>query len=120
MDVLSTIKKALGEILDIEEDIITPETYIARDLGAESIDLLELGVALNSSFHIKIIDDEIFLGSLRLHLTDANESGEEPISYISKQFPFLSSDRIKELLDDLKNGPVLQVKDLVSYVNWKL
>ncbi len=38
---------------------MTPETLLIQELGAESIDLLELAVAINSRFKISVKDDEI-------------------------------------------------------------
>ena len=119
MNTIKTIQEALGEILDIDENEIQEETYIVRELGAESIDLLELGVLLNSRLKIKIVDDEIFLGTLRLYLKEADDDGINPDDYISKKYPFLKNERIKEILGDLDDGPVLKVKDIVSYIEWR-
>ena len=119
MDIFRKIKEILTELLDIEEEEITPETYIVRDLGAESIDFLELAVALNSRFKIKIDDDEIFLGKLRLYLTEAEHEKKDVLLYLAGKFPFLSVKRIKEITADLDGGPVLKVKDLISYVSWR-
>ena len=119
MDILEQIKEILIEILDIEEQEITPETYIVRDLGAESIDLLELAVALNSEFNIEVKDDEIFLRSLRLYMTEAKEQGEDTVQYLLRKFPFLTISRVEEIVSDLEGGPTLKVKDLISYVAWR-
>ena len=119
MDTLEKIKTILIDILDIEEDQITPETYLIRDLGAESIDLLELAVSLNSAFKIKIIDDEIFLNKLRLYLNEAEEKKENSVLFIAKKYPFLSKDRITEILNDINKGPALKIKDLENYVLFK-
>lgn len=120
MDIFKKIEDILTELLDIESEEITPETYVIRDLNAESIDLLELAVGLNSSFNIDINDDEIFLRNLRLYLTEAKEIGKDALEYLSKKFPFLTRDRTEEIMADLKDGPVLKVKDLVSYVAWQM
>ncbi|MBW2660768.1 MAG: acyl carrier protein [Deltaproteobacteria bacterium] len=119
MDIFGNIKKILGELLDIEEKEIMPETYIVRDLGAESIDFLELAVALNSRFKIEIDDDEIFLRKLRVYLTEAEQEKRDVLLYLAGKFPFLSEERIKEITADLDGGPVLKVKDLISYVFWR-
>ena len=118
MDILKNIKEILTEILDIEDQEITPETYLIRDLGAESIDLLELAVAINSGFEIEVNDDQIFLKQLRLHMTDGEEQSEEIVKYLSGRFPFLTKRRVKEIIGDLEGGPVLKVKDLISYIAW--
>ncbi|MBW2195824.1 MAG: acyl carrier protein [Deltaproteobacteria bacterium] len=119
MDILTTIKDHLAEILDIEAEEITLETYLVRDLGVESIDFLELAVAFNSSLGIEIEDDEIFLANLRLYLKEAKEGKSDIVSYLAQKYPSLAKERLKQILQDLDDGPVLKVKDLVSYVSFR-
>lgn len=116
MDILEEIKKILVEILDIENHIITPETYLIRKLGAESIDLLELAVAINSRFNIDVNDDEIFLRKLRQYITEAEQQNKNILQYLAKNLPFLSRKRLEEIIADLEGGPTLKVKDLIAYV----
>ncbi len=119
MDILTTIKDHLAEILDIEAEEITLETYLVRDLGVESIDFLELAVAFNSSLGIEIEDDEIFLANLRLYLKEAKEGKSDIVSYLAQKYPSLAKERLEQILQDLDDGPVLKVKDLVSYVSFR-
>jgi acyl carrier protein len=119
METLTKVIDALADILDVNPEQITPETYLLRDLEAESIDLLELAVVLNSEFQIEVDDDEIFLKTLRIYLDDPKEAPKDMGEYLMEKFPYLTRDRIKEILVDLSSGPVLKVKDLVSYINWK-
>jgi len=120
MDTLFEIRTSLGEILDIEAGEITPETYVVRDLGAESIDLLELSVALNSRFRVEVNEDEVFLRTLRVFLNEAKENEQDPLDYLQRKYPFLGEGRVGELLVDIDGGPVLKVKDLIAYVSWRL
>ena len=116
MDILEEIKTILAEILDIENNIITPETYLIRELGAESIDLLELAVAINSRFNIDVNDDEIFLRKLRQYVTEAKQQNNDLLRYLVEKLPFLSRKRLEEIIADLEGGPTLKVKDLIAYV----
>ena len=54
MAVLEKISEVLTELLDIDPEAIGPQSYLVRDLGVESIDFLELAVALNSRFGIDV------------------------------------------------------------------
>ena len=110
------IRDILMDLLDVEPEDILADTYLIRDLGAESIDLLELAVAFNDAFQVEIVDDEIFLRQLRECIADADDSGRDREAVLSEHFTFLSRERIAEILGDLAGGPVLKVKDLVSYV----
>lgn len=108
----------LCDILDIEKEDIQQETYLIRELNAESIDLLELAVSLNQAFNISVNEDDLFLRKLRYYL-DTNPENN-PIKILQEKYPFLSSDRINQILSDLEEGPVLKVKDLIHYVSYQL
>ncbi len=116
MDILENITEILAEILDIENHNITPETYLIRELGAESIDLLELAVAINSRFNIDVNDDEIFLRNLRQYITEADQQNKDILQYLAEKIPFLMQKRLEDIITDLEGGPTLKVKDLIAYV----
>ena len=110
MNVFEEIKGILVEILDVEEDEVTEESYLIRELGAESIDLLELAAALNRKFGVEINEEDIFLKETD-RLTET--CGVQP-------FPFLTARRMSEIAADLAGGSFLKVRDLASYVTWQL
>lgn len=117
--IFETIRDLLTEILDIDPNAIRPGSYLMRELGAESIDLLELAVALNTRFGIEVEDKTIFLNHLRDFILEAREQGEAFPDPIAAAFPFLSRDRIQAIMNDLEGGPVLQVADLEAYIRWQ-
>ena len=119
MDILDIVKEIIAGILDMEKEEIKRDSYLIRELGVESIDLLELSVELNSAFQIDVNEDEIFLQSLRLYLNEARETNKEETLFLKEQYPFLTDQRIREVLSDLEDGPVLKVNDILSYVAWK-
>lgn len=119
MDILKDIKEILVDILDLGDDEITAETYIVRELGAESIDLLELAVSLNSRFEVEVNDGEIFLLRLREYISEAESQAKDVVQYLGERLPFLSRIRIEEIVSDLEGGPTLKVNDLVCYISWK-
>ena len=56
---LERVKKIIAAQLDIDESAITPETDIEDDLGADSLDAVELIVAFEEEFGISVPDDDI-------------------------------------------------------------
>jgi len=52
------IKDVLTEQLGISEEKITLDASIADDLGADSLDLVELIMALEQEFDVEISDDD--------------------------------------------------------------
>ena len=57
--VLEKVKMILSNQFDVEEDAITPETNIADDLGADSLDVVDMLMALEDEFDVEIPDEEI-------------------------------------------------------------
>jgi len=56
--VLKRLKELLAEQFMVSEDEITPETSFADDLGADSLDIVELTMAIEEEFDITEISDE--------------------------------------------------------------
>ena len=57
--VLEKVKMILSSQVDVEEDSITPETNIADDLGADSLDVVDMLMSLEDEFDVEIPDEEI-------------------------------------------------------------
>jgi len=56
-DVAATIKDIIAERLDKSIDEVVPSAGFMEDLGADSLDLTELLMALEEEFNIDIDDD---------------------------------------------------------------
>jgi len=52
------VKKIIVEQLGVDESEVTPEASIADDLGADSLDQVELVMAFETEFNIDIPDEE--------------------------------------------------------------
>ena len=57
--VLEKVKAILSEQFDVEEDTITPESSIADDLGADSLDVVDLLMSIEDEFEIEIPDEDV-------------------------------------------------------------
>ncbi len=57
--IFEKIKTILAEQLDADIDEMTMETNIARDLGADSLDVVELLMSIEDEFEVEIPDEEI-------------------------------------------------------------
>ncbi len=53
------IKEILAEQLDADIDEMTMDTDIAKDLGADSLDVVELLMSIEDEFNVEIPDEEI-------------------------------------------------------------
>ncbi|MBQ1279012.1 MAG: acyl carrier protein [Acutalibacteraceae bacterium] len=57
--VFEKIRDLLAEQLDADAESITLDTNIADDLGADSLDVVELLMAIEDEFEVEIPDEEI-------------------------------------------------------------
>ena len=57
--VFEKIKEILAEQLDADADEMTMDTNISRDLGADSLDVVELLMSIEDEFEVEIPDEEI-------------------------------------------------------------
>lgn len=53
-----TLKQVIVEQLDVDESEVKPEASFTDDLNADSLDLVELIMALEEKFNVKISDDD--------------------------------------------------------------
>lgn len=57
--VFEKVRELLVDQLDVEEDVVTMEANIQSDLGADSLDIVDLVMSLEEEFDCEIPDEEI-------------------------------------------------------------
>lgn len=57
-EILDKIKEIVVDQLGVDEDIVTPDATFLNDLEADSLDVVELMMALEEEFDIEIPDEE--------------------------------------------------------------
>ncbi|HEX6988201.1 MAG TPA: acyl carrier protein [Bacillota bacterium] len=56
--ILQKVRQLIAEQLGLEEDEITPESSFLDDLGADSLDLVELIMAFEEEYELEIPDED--------------------------------------------------------------
>ena len=56
--VFERVRKIIVDQLGVEEELVTPEASFVDDLGADSLDTVELVMALEEEFGIEIPDED--------------------------------------------------------------
>ncbi|MCS6960096.1 MAG: acyl carrier protein [Pseudanabaenaceae cyanobacterium SKYGB_i_bin29] len=57
-DTLTRVQTVVAKQLGVEADTIKPESHFQNDLGADSLDLVELVMALEEEFKLEIPDED--------------------------------------------------------------
>lgn len=58
MELLEQVKAVIVDQLGVDEDTVTAEASFVDDLGADSLDIVELIMGLETEFDIEIPDEE--------------------------------------------------------------
>ncbi len=58
MEVQDRIRKIIAEQLGVEEEEVVPDAKFVDDLGADSLDTVELVMALEEEFDVEIPDED--------------------------------------------------------------
>jgi acyl carrier protein len=123
-EVFAGVKDALIEALAVDDEEVTPTALLEADLGAESIDLLDIVYRLEKAFDIKIergelVPEDIVNDTTGKYAVDSKLT-PEGLAEIKKRLPganftaFESNPMIASLTT------VLTVQDLCNLVEQKL
>jgi acyl carrier protein len=122
-EINARVAKALVQALGVDEEDIRPSATLQGDLGAESIDFLDIIFRLEREFTIKIHQDELFPELVLLGNSTLIEEGrltDHGLTALQRHMPYadwrkLERDRQLDRIDDL-----FTVDLVTSYISWKL
>jgi acyl carrier protein len=95
-EIFEKVQTTLVDALGVDEDEVTPEATLQGDLGAESIDFLDIVFRLEKSFGIKIPRGELFPESLAAADGGFVKDGSvtpEGIAELRKRMPHANVDK---------------------------
>jgi acyl carrier protein len=121
--VQARVTKVLAQSLGIEEEDVIPSATLQGDLGAESIDFLDIMFRLEREFSIKIERNELFPDPISPDdpiLARDGRLTDEGLTALRVRMPYanfrdLEFDRQLNRIDDL-----VTVELLTSFIMWKL
>ena len=120
-EVFGKVKEALVDALGVDDDEVTEDATMVGDLGAESIDFLDIVFKLEKSFGITIPRDELFPDDILTNAEYINDGKVTPdgLEKLKARMPFadLTKFEANPLVQDF--GNLLTVKDLCKYVDTK-
>jgi len=121
-DVYKKVQTALVDALGVDEEEVTPQATMVGDLGAESIDFLDIVFKLEKAFGIEIPRKELSPEDI---LTNADfvQEGKVPaagISELKRRMPFVDFAKFEANPQVREFSNLLTVGDLCRYVESKV
>jgi acyl carrier protein len=110
-EIYSKVSATLVEALNVDEDEVTPASTLQGDLGAESIDFLDIVFRLEREFGIKIPRGELFPESIFQGDPEFVQDGrvtDRGLAELRARMPFA------DLSQFAKNPEVSQISDLFT------
>ncbi len=121
-EVFAKIKNALVEALGVEEDEVVPEATLVGDLGAESIDFLDIVFRLEKAFDIKIPRGELFPEDVLTNPQYVQDGKVTPagLAELRRRMPFANLEKFEQnpVVQDF--GNLLTVADMCRFVESKV
>lgn len=121
-EVFQKVQAALVEALGVDDDEVTPDATIIGDLGAESIDFLDIVFRLEKAFSIKITTSELSAEDI-LTNPDYVQDGKVTsagLVELKKRMPFADLSKFEENPQVQNFGNLLTVNDLCRFVASKV
>ena len=121
-ELFTKVQQTLAGALGVDEADITPEASLKRDLGAESIDFIDIVFRLEKTFDLKIPAGDLFPSHL---LNDERFVKEgivtaEGLSELRTKLPYLELEEFAKDPQITKLADCFTVKMLLRYLNDRL
>jgi acyl carrier protein len=121
-EVFNKVKEVLTTALAVDDDEVTPEAKLSEDLGAESIDYLDITFQLEKAFGIKIPKGELVPDNLFTNPEFVQNGKMTPkgVAELKARMPFADLAAFEADPDINKFRDVFTVDTLVKYVMSKV
>jgi len=122
-EIFQEIKEVLIDALGVDDDEVTANATLMGDLGAESIDFLDIVFRLEKAFEIKIAREELFPIENIMSNQDFVKDGkltEAGLTEMKEKMPHTDFASFENDPDINKLGDLFTVNSIVNYIETKL
>jgi acyl carrier protein len=122
-EIYTRVSARLVEALNVDEEEITPTATLQGDLGAESIDFLDIVFRLEREFGIKIPRGELFPESIFLGDREFVQDGcvtAKGLTELRARLPFADLSRFEQHPDISAIGDLFTVGMITRYIQARL
>ncbi len=121
-EVFEKVKETLVDALGVDEDEVTPQATLTGDLGAESIDFLDIVFRLEKAFNIKIPRGELFPDNI-LNNPEFVQNGRltpAGLTRLDQRMPHADFGEFEKDPNVSKMAELFKVQTIVNYIKTKV
>jgi len=121
-EVFEKVKETLVDALGVDEEELTPDATLTGDLGAESIDFLDIVFRLEKTFNIKIPRGELFPDGIfnNPEFVKDGKLTASGLAQLKTSMPHVDFTEFEQDPDINKMASLFKVQTIVSYVKTKV
>lgn len=121
-EVFAKVRGVLTDALGVDDDEVSPEATLQGDLGAESIDFLDIVFRLEKAFSIKIPKGELFPDDIISNpdYVDGDKMTAAGLQRLKTAMPHADFSKFEKTPLVSKMPELFTVKTIVNYVENKL
>ncbi len=122
-EIMQQVQEVLVDALGVDDDEVTTEATLMGDLGAESIDFLDIVFRLEKVFGIKIPREELFPAENLMNDSEFVQNGkltEKGLAELREKMPHTDITAFESDPDINKLADLFTVNAIVNYVEGKL
>ncbi len=119
-EIFEKVKDVLVDALGVDDEDVTPTATLRGDLGAESIDFLDIVFRLEKAFNIKIPRGELFPEQLDPAFVVDNKLNDAGLAEVKRRMPSADLSEIEQTRDVSLIANLFAVQDIVAYLEKKL
>ena len=120
--IFSSVQEILVDALQVEEDEVMEDAKLQADLGAESIDFLDIVFRLEKAFNIKIPRGELFPDDILNNPDNVKDGKITPVglAQLKKTMPHADFTGFEGDPDVNKMPDLFTVKTIINYLETKV
>ncbi len=123
-EIFLKVSAGLVDALEVEPEEVTPDASLIDELGAESIDFLDITFRMEKAFNFKIPEREMYQGSLNLkeqNLITDGKVNAEGVKLIQEKMPTFDLSRFKDgVIYEADIPRLVTVGTMVMYLEERL
>jgi acyl carrier protein len=122
-EIFQKVQEVLVDALGADDDEVTAEATLMGDLGAESIDFLDIVFRLEKAFGIKVPREELFPAEGLLNNPDLVSNGkltEKGLTELRENVPHTDLTEFEKDPDINKLADLFTVNAIVNYIDGKI